>query len=123
LDSGKRFVVSGFQGAYVFDLEGGSILLPGEKNVFLSPGNNWMLAWGDSDGSNIGLRLYQPDSEHALQTVVEGKIQNVVWAPDSKAFFVLSEGVLSRLAFPSLNPVVIESGFPQEGLLDFAWLE
>lgn len=120
---GGQFVVSGFQGAYAFNSNGEGILLAGEKNILLSPGENWMLAWGDGGLSQKGLRLYQPDSELALQTVIESLIQNVVWAPDSQSFFALSDGVFYRLAFPGLSPQEIEDGFPLQVPIDFIWVE
>jgi hypothetical protein len=122
-DPAGRFVASGSQGVFAFSPEGDSILLPGENNVLLSPAGNWMLAWSDVDGSEAGLRLYQPDSPHPLQTISQDRILNVIWSPDSKAFFIQSDGVLYHLQFPSLNLDEIENGFSTEEPVTWVWME
>ena len=122
-DSGGQFVTSGPQGVFIFDIQGDNILLPGEENALLSPDGNWLLAWNDSGGSEDGLRLYQSDNDRPLQTISQDPIKSVIWASDSKTFFVQSEGVLYHLAFPGLSLEKIEDGFSKEVPMIWTWVE
>jgi len=120
---GSMFVARGETGVLTFTPEGGGLFLPGEMNAKYSPQGNWMVAWGDGDRFEVGARLYQPTSDHGLQTLVEGAVETVSWQPDSKGLFIQSEGAIYHLAFPGLKPRVVESGFQSGMTLNMAWVE
>jgi len=115
-DSGGMFIANGSQGLFAFSSDGRNMILPGEKAADLSPRGNWMLTWGD------GARLYQLPSVYPLQTLTEDNVEAIFWQPDSKAFFLQSEGALYYLAFPSLNFQQVEVDFPESDPLFMAWI-
>ena len=121
-DPGGRFVASNSQGLVAFEPAGENLFLSGEADALISPDGYWMVAWGDGENSNKGLRLYQPDSDRALQMITAEQVGNVIWAQNSKSFFLFSEGKLYQAAFPSLSLVEIESGFNQQELTPFIWM-
>jgi WD40 repeat protein len=121
-DPGGRFVATGSQGLIAFEPGGDELIIPGEINALISPDGYWMVAWGDSEHSSQGLRLYQPDSDRPLQTITDQQVENVIWAQDSKSFFLYSEGKLYRVSFPSLSLVEIDAGFNQEELAPLIWV-
>lgn len=121
-DSGGRFVATGSQGLIAFEPGGEELIIAGEGDALISPDGYWMVAWGDGEHSSQGLRLYQPDSDRPLQTITAEQVTNVIWAEDSKSFFLFSEGKLYRVSFPSLKLVEIEGGFNQEELTPLIWV-
>ena len=121
-DPGGMFLASGKQGLFAFNPDGQSMVLPGETRAIFSPIGNWMVAWGEGGGSQVGARLYQPPSIHPLQSLTENDVQTVFWQPDSKAFFLQSQGELYQLAFPGLQFNRIEDGFPEDEALILAWM-
>ncbi len=122
-DQSGRFGVSGSQGVLSFSDLGEHTLIPGEDYVLQSPDGSWMLAWSGADGEAPGLRLYQPDSDRPLQTIINSPVQNAIWAPDSKSFFIHSEDFMYVIQFPSLNVLEIENGFSPEELVEWVWVE
>jgi hypothetical protein len=118
-----RFVAAGSQGVFAFDPSGSNMLFEGEGNIRLSPAENWLLAWGDGSTSAVGLRLYQPASDHPLQTITQAQVQNVFWAPNSKSFFVQSDGSLYHLVFPILMMNEVETGFSESEPIDLLWVD
>ena len=122
-DPAGIFVAMGTQGVFTFKPDGEGSLFPNESDVRLSPNGQWMIAWGDGQGTAVGARLYQPESKHQLQVVIESPVNVVLWQPDSKAFIVQSEGALYRFTFPGLNPVEVASGFEGDIPLDLIWVE
>ncbi|MDY6845599.1 MAG: hypothetical protein SVP52_00485 [Chloroflexota bacterium] len=115
-ESGGMFIASGSQGLFAFSSDGQNMFLPGEKAGDLSPKGNWMLTWGE------GARLYQPPSVYPLQTLTEDNVETVFWQPDSKAFFLQSDGALYYLAFPSLNFQQVEVDLTGRDPLFMAWI-
>ena len=123
LESEGMFVAGGDTGVFMFTHTGDGFFLPGENHAKYSPHGNWMVAWGQGERSNLGARLYQPSSDHALQTLVEGEVDAVSWQPDSKGLFIQSEGAIYHLLFPGLKPREVENGFPAGINLAMAWVE
>jgi len=115
-DPGGMFIASGPQGLYAFSSDGENMVLPDEVWADLSPMGSWMIAWGD------GARLYQPPSIYPLQTLTENQVDSVFWQPDSKGFFIQSEGSLYKLVFPGLNFQKIGDGFPEDEPLPMLWV-
>ena len=122
-DRGGMFLASGQQGLYVFNAEGRGVMLPEENGGRLSPNGSWMVAWGDSEQGEPGLRLYQGLSGNNLQEITDLPVESVLWQPDSKAFFMLAEGVLYHVAFPGLKLEPVESGFALDQTLEMIWME
>jgi len=122
-DPGGMFVSSGSQGCFAFSGQGESLLLSGEGDMRISPNGNWIIAWGDGDNSKVGARLYQAPSDRALQTVIDEPVGNVFWGPDSLAFFIRTETTIYHLAFPGLNPVVVEEGFLPDADQALIWVD
>jgi len=122
-DQGGMFIVSGPQGVFALSPQGEGMFLPDERDARLSPSSNWLLAWGKGLDDDFGARLYQPPSDHPLQTIQTGIVDAVMWQPNSNAFYIQSEGQLSIVPFPGLNPVEIESGFSTESPLVLIWVE
>ena len=115
-DSGGMFIASGSQGLFVFDPNGENMVLPDEVSADLSPMGNWMIAWGD------GARLYQPPSIFPLQTLIENQVETIFWQPDSRGFFIRSEGELYSLKFPGLSFQFVDDGFSTDDPLIMAWV-
>jgi hypothetical protein len=82
-----------------------------------------MVGWGDGDIKASGARLYQSPSGNLLQSLTDLQVTSVYWQPDSKAFFLLAEGTLYRVAFPGLNLEEITSGYPAGQSLEMIWVE
>lgn len=122
-DPAGIFVAAGMRGVFTFKPDGEGMLFPNEGDVRLSPNGQWMIAWGDGQSTTVGARLYQPDSTHHLQVIIESPVNEVLWRPDSKAFIVQSEGVLYRLTFPGLNLKEVATGFEETIPLDLIWVE
>jgi hypothetical protein len=115
-EPGGMFIASGPQGLFAFNPAGETMVLPDEVWADLSPIGNWMIAWGD------GARLYQPPSIYPLQTLTENQVETVFWQPDSKGFFIQSEGALYSLRFPGLSFDLVEDGFSTETPMQMAWI-
>jgi hypothetical protein len=122
-DAGGVFVASGQQGVSVITPEGNAILLTGESGLSISPSGNWMIGWGDGDTKDSGARLYQSPSGNLLQSLTDLQVTSVYWQPDSKAFFMLAEGALYRVAFPGLNREEVIAGYPAGQPLELVWVE
>lgn len=122
-DPGGMFVVKGSSGVFAFSADGDEVTLPGEGNVLMSPLGNWMIAWGDGTDGASGARLYQPPNNRSLQTLTEKSVEGALWQPDSKGFFLMSEGVLYRLEFPGLDMVEIKAGISGMTPLELIWVE
>jgi hypothetical protein len=122
-DPGGVFVASGQQGVSVITPDGKAILLTGESGLSVSPSGNWMVGWGGGDSKARGARLYQSPSGNLLQSLTDLQVTSVYWQPDSKAFFLLAEGTLYRVAFPGLNLEEITSGYPAGQSLEMIWVE
>ena len=117
-EPGTMFLAGGSSGLFGFQPEGTNFFLPEEEQASLSPNGNWLIAWGDE-----GARLYQPPVSTPLQTLLESPVENVIWRPDSKGFFMMSAGTLYQFIFPGLNPDKVASGFPEADPGIFVWLE
>ncbi len=122
-DPGGMFIAAGAQGVLLFSPQGESLLLPGEGRAHLSPNGNWVIAWGDGEGSTAGARLYQSNNSNPLQTITRHPVEALIWQPDSNGFFLLSEGTLAHYVFPGLSPIEVMSGFPPGTMLEWAWVE
>ena len=123
-DPGGMFIARGSQGVFAFVPQGEGLYLLGETALHLSPNNQWFIAYGNSPNLlDAGARLYQPPSDHPLQMIRAGAIETVLWQPDSRAFFLQSEGALYHYSFPGLKPILIEAGFSSDAALDLVWVE
>jgi hypothetical protein len=122
-DTGGLFVASGEQGLIGFTSDGQNIFLPDENMARLSPSGNWLVAWGDEEGGNTGARLYQSPSGTRLQDLTDLQVESVFWQPDSKAFFMVAEGTLYRIAFPGLGLEEIATGFTEDHPPALSWIE
>ena len=122
-DPAGMFVAFGSQGVVMFTPDGESLFLPGQGNARLSPNGNWLIAWGDGQKSTSGARLHQSNSNHPLQTLLDGRVESVFWQPDSMAFFIQSEGVLYYFVFPGLRPIEIADGLPLDSPLEWLWVD
>lgn len=118
---GGMFIAAGPGSVFAFPPEGGGFILPEEEMASLSPSGNWLIAWGDEN--KPGSRLYQPPVNDPLQTLLEAPVAGTVWDPDSRGFFILSEGTLYHFVFPSLNPDEVAVGFSEDNPPIFLWLE
>jgi len=117
------YVAASAQGVLSFTPEGESVFLANEGNLRHSPHGNWMIAWGDGVSSAVGARLYQPNSDHPLQTLIDEPVNTVFWEPDSRSFFIHSKATLFHLAFPGLKLTEVETGFLEQTPLEMIWLE
>ncbi len=122
-DTGGRFVASGTQGVLLFTPQGESIRLPGESDARLAPNGSWVIAWGNGENSKAGARLFQSHSSNPLQTLIEQPVESLTWQPDSKGFFLVSEGSLYHFAFPGLKPEEIVTGIPLKTEFVWSWVE
>jgi hypothetical protein len=122
-DPAGMFVASGLQETILFTPDGESLFLPNQGNARLSPNGNWLIAWGDGEKSLLGARLHQSNSNHPLQTLLEGRVESLFWQPDSMGFFIQSEGVLYYFAFPGLRPIKIADGLPLDSPLEWLWVD
>lgn len=122
-DATGRFMASGALGVTLFTPQGEGILLSDQSNARLSPNGNWLIAWGDGQKSPAGARLFQSASSNPLQTLIEDPVDTLFWQPDSKGFFILSNGNLYHFVFPGLTPSLMVSGFPEESALVMVWVE
>jgi hypothetical protein len=122
-DATGRFMASGPLGVTLFTAQGESVLLPDQANARLSPDGNWLIAWGDGQTSRAGARLFQSASSNPLQTMIEDPVEALLWQPDSKGFFIFSNGGLYHFVFPGLTPKLLVSGFPLESALVMIWVE
>ncbi|NLN69559.1 MAG: hypothetical protein GX142_02055 [Chloroflexi bacterium] len=120
-DSGGMFVASGAQGVLLFTPQGESMLLPGEGHARLSPNGSWFITWGDGINTTAGARLFQSHNSSPLQTLINEPVEVLFWQPDSKGFFILSEGSLYRYIFPGLKPDEVITGLPEGA--QFIWVE
>jgi hypothetical protein len=102
-----RFIAAGDQGLLLFTPGKDPILIQGEENGLASPDGHWVVGWGE--GAHPGVRLYQPDGS-LLQEVDSGPASQLIWQPDSKAFYYLSGGQLFRAAFPDARPAALDQG-------------
>jgi hypothetical protein len=84
---------------------------------------NWIITWGDGEKSTSGARLHQSNSNHPLQTLLEGHVESIFWQPDSMAFFIQSEGVLYYFVFPGLKPLEITDGLSMDSPLEWLWVD
>ena len=115
-EPGGMFLANGPQGLFAFGSEGEAMALPNEDWATFSPSGNWMIAWGD------GARLYQPPSVYPLQTLTEDQVQVVFWQPDSKGFFIQSDGSIHYLLFPGLSFQKVADGFARDEPLVMGWM-
>ncbi len=122
-DEGGVFIAVGSQGVVAFTPEGEGFVLRDEGNLNVSPSGNWMIAWGDGEAAAAGARLYQNPSGNLLQQITDRAVTSVHWLPDSKAFFIQSEGTLYYLAFPELDLTEVETGVSADASLEFIWVE
>lgn len=122
-DPGGMFVGSGTQGVLLFTPQGESMLLQEQGNARLSPNGNWLITWGDGEGSAAGARLFQSNSSNPLQTLIDQPVESLIWQPDSKGFFILSEGSLYHFVFPGLRLNEIIAGLTADTPLEWAWVE
>ena len=120
---GGVFVATGQRGVSVITPDGDTILISGESGLSISPSGNWMVGWGDGGTNQSGARLYQGPGGNLLQSLTDLQVTSVYWQPDSRAFFLLAEGVLYRVAFPGLNLEEITAGFPADQSLEMLWME
>ena len=110
-EPGGAFVATGDQGVSIITPEGDTVLLTSESNLRISPSGNWMVGWGDGETQPSGARLYQGPGGNLLQSITDLQVSGVFWQADSKAFYLVAEGVLYRVAFPGLNLEEIASGY------------
>jgi len=120
-DPAGIFIAAGPSGVLGFPPEGTSFFLSKEAGASLSPSGNWLIAWGE--GAAQGARLYQPPVSNPLQTLIESPVKGMLWQPDSRGFFLLSEGTLYHFVFPGLNPETVAVGLDGEIPPIFTWLE
>ncbi len=120
-DQGGVFIAAGPRGVFAFPPDGASFFLAEEAWASLSPSKNWMIAWGEE--TLVGARLYQPPVSDPLQTIWESPVQEALWQPDSRGFFLLTEGALVQFAFPGLNPDPIATGLDEQIPPMFIWIE
>lgn len=122
-DPSGMFVAAGIRGILLFTPDGDSMVLPGQGNARISPNGNWLIAWGDGENSASGARLYQSASDHPLQTLLEGPVEALFWQPDSRGFFIQSEGALYHFVFPGLKPLEISNDLSLDSALEWLWVE
>ena len=111
-----RFTAAGEQGLLLFSPQGDSLLLKGEAGASASPDGHWVACWGDR--AHPGLRLYQPDGL-LLQEVTAEPVSQVLWQPDSQAFYYVAVGKLFRVGFPQVQPALLDQGVDSGSL---GWL-
>lgn len=121
-DPAGMFVTASLQGVMLFTPEGESLFLPNQGNASLSPNGNWLIAYGDEKSAS-GARLHQSASNHPLQTLLESRVESLFWQPDSRAFFIQSEGGLYHFVFPGLKPIEIADGLPTDKALVYIWVD
>lgn len=122
-DPAGMFVAAGLQGVTMFTPEGESLFLPDQGNASLSPNGNWLIAYGDGEQSASGARLHQSASNHPLQTLLEDRVESLFWQPDSRGFFIQSEGVMYHFVFPGLKPIEVTNGLPTDKALEYIWVD
>ena len=121
-EAGGSFIAASSQGVLAFSSDGEEMFLPGEGGACFSPGGNWLVAWGDGELTNAGVRLYQPPSSRPLQILTDTLTNTCLWQADSKGFFLFGEGSLYRFIFPGLEQQLIENGFSDQKELELIWL-
>lgn len=119
-EEGQLFSATGTNGITLFDKDGVVLNLLNEQSLAFSPGKNWLLAWNNS-GAKPGLRLYTAQGA-LLQTITEMPINQIIWQPDSKGFFIVTPDGLYHVSFPLLNPVMINEDIYQGQDFHSAWL-
>lgn len=112
----KRFTAAGSQGLLLFTPEGSSLLVKGEASCSASPDGHWLACWGNS--LHPGLRLYQPDGVR-LQDMTGEPVSQVLWQPNSQAFYYQAGDQLFRASFPLAKPVLLDQGVERAS---FGWL-
>jgi hypothetical protein len=122
-EDGGMFIATSPQGVFAFTPLGESVILSNESHLQLSPNGSWMVAWGEGDSAEPGAWLYQSPSGNLLQELTDKWVDRVYWAPDSRKFFILAEGILYHLAFPGLDLQEIEGDFQADTPVEFAWVE
>jgi len=117
------FIASGAKGLIGFSASGDGFSLSDERMASISPSGNWMVAWGTAEGGDIGARLYQSSSGTILQNLTDLPVRDVVWQPDSMAFYLTTEDSIYRVAFPELTLKLVAEGFDLEELPVLTWVE
>lgn len=117
------FIASGPKGLIGFSANGSSFSLSDEQMASISPSGNWMVAWGTEEGGKAGARLYQSSSGTILQNLTDLPVRDVVWQPDSMAFYLTTEDSIYRVAFPELSLKLVAEGFDLEELPVLTWVE
>ncbi|QRN82858.1 PD40 domain-containing protein [Chloroflexota bacterium] len=117
------FIAVGVKGLIGFSANGSGFSLSDERMASVSPSGNWMVAWGTEEGGESGARLYQSTRGTILQTLTDLPVRDVVWQPDSMAFYLTTEDSIYRMAFPQLSLEFIAGGFDPENLPVITWVE
>lgn len=110
-----RFFASGSLGMLSLKPGGETYLYKGETHADAAPSGLWLVGWGGEGDLQPGLRLYQPNSQ-PLQVVTSQPVRQVIWQPDSKAFWFQAGDQLYRAAFPDAQPVLIEQKLVENSL-------
>ncbi len=122
-DPAGMFAAVGTSGVFKFTPGEGGVFIPDKNGLTLSPQGNWMIGWRGGQASDAGAWLYQPNSDHPLQRLLEAGVKHVFWQPDSMGFFIYTIEGLYHFEFPRLRPIEIEIGFPDPFPMEFALLE
>ena len=122
-ESDGIFIASGVKGLIGFSAGGNGFSLSDERMASISPSGNWMVAWGTEEGGTTGARLYQSSSGSLLQKLTELPVQDVVWQPDSMAFYLTTQDSIYRVAFPQLSLELIAEGFEPGSPPIVNWVE
>ncbi len=116
-------IASGSSGILIFNPTSESTFFPGFNQASLSPDKNWLIAWNNNKINKGGAQLFQVNNNTPLQTLASGHVENVFWRPDSKAFFIQSEGFLYHFVFPGLKPYIFSDDLPKETAVPLIWVE
>ena len=117
------FIASGDKGLLGFSAGDQGFSLPEERMASISPSGNWMVAWGTEEGGTPGARLYRSSSGMVLQKLTDLPVRDVLWQTDSKAFYLITDDAIYRLAFPELSMELIADGFDPEQTLTLNCVE
>lgn len=122
-DQAGYFVATGEAGVLIFTPDGDSILLAGQNNACLSPDGTWVIAWNNALIDEPAAQLYQSGSNAPLQTLITDHVENVLWQPDSKGFFIRSQNKFYNYVFPSLKAKQVSSNLPEGAFVPIIWVD
>lgn len=117
------FIASGSLGILLINPNGEHMLLPNQDYASISPDGNWVIAWNVDRPGQPGAHLFQVNNNASLQTLITERVENIIWQPDSKAFFIQSEGTLYHFTFPNLKPAIISVDLPKDTPIPMVWVD